>query len=309
MKKETIADKSYTQHRATYKIATKGAFAGIVGNFFLAVFKISAGIVGRSAAVLADGIHAFTDISTSVIVLLGIKIAQKPADARHPYGHGKAEFIAAKTVAIFLFIIAALIIKEAAETLIKGERVPPLALFVPFVVAVAFLIEAWLSQYVTKIGVSIESSSLLADAAHHRAHALSSLAVLIGCGAAILGGERWRFMDRVAAIVVALLILYTSIKILRRSWSQLMDVMPSAATIEKIKDVARTVEGVMDVEAVMARKSGFDLLIDIHAEVDKNMTVEESHKIAQRLRNTIQEKIPEAKSVLVHIEPYFPGDH
>lgn len=291
-----------------YKIGMRGAWLGIIGNLSLAIVKFWAGFVGNSNALVVDAIHTTSDIFSSIVVLIGMKIGLQPADAQHPYGHGRAESIAGKTVAILLIIVGANLIWHSVLNILKGQLQVP-EVFTLWIVIISILVKEILFRYKFYLSKKINSSSLLADAWHHRSDALSSFAVLIGIGGAILGGIKWSFLDQAAAIVVSIIILKIGLKTFKKTAMELMDSMPDAQTIAKIKELARKVKGAKDVETLRARKSGLGLLVDIHVEVEKTMTVEESHTIAKKVREKITSEMNEVKEVLVHIEPYYPNDH
>lgn len=291
-----------------YKIGIRGAWVGIIVNLSLSIVKFWAGFAGNSNALVVDAIHTASDIFSSIVVLIGMKIGLLPADAQHPYGHGRAESIAGKTVAILLIVVGANLIWNSALNILSGQLQVP-EVFTLWIVVLSIVVKEILFRYKAYWGKKINSSSLLADAWHHRSDALSSVAVLVGIGGAIIGGIKWSFLDQAAAIVVSIFILKIGLKIFKETAMELMDSMPDAQIIEKIKELARKIKGVKDVETLRARKSGLGLLVDIHVEVEKTMTVEESHTIAKKVKEKITSEMDEVKEVLVHIEPYYPNDH
>ena len=281
---------------------------GIAVDTALSALKIIAGLAGQSNALLADGLHSFSDLISSLVVIIGFRIAFKPADTAHPYGHGRAESIASWVVALLLLVLGAGMAVKAIGGLASGVVSQPHK-FTLWAVLFSIVAKEGMFRYKLFAGRKLQSLSLIADAWHHRSDALSSLVALVGIAGAIFGGVRWRFLDHLAAFAVAIIIVHVAVKILRESASELMDTMPSEDIINRFRSFALKIEGVRDTEKIVARKSGLDLLIDIHVEVDKDMTVEESHRVGQRVRDKIMENMPNVKKVLVHIEPFHPNDH
>jgi len=292
-----------------YKEAKKGAWVGIIANIFLAALKIIVGILGRSFALITDGIHSSSDITSSLAVLFGLTIASKPKDKSHPYGHGRAESIAAISIAILLIIVAFLIAAEAIISLIKRESLPQPALITLWIAAISVLLKELLYQYKIRLGKNLKSTSLIADAWHHRSDALSSIAVILGIGGSILGGQRWHCLDRLAAIIVAGIIIFTGIRIYMKATPELMDESVDRDIMNLVKDKARQVKGVKKIETLLTRKAGLDFLVDIHIEVNPELDVTTSHNIAMNVKNKILDEMPQVKSVLVHVEPYKSKKH
>jgi len=287
-----------------YRKGQQAATVGVIVNLILSSGKIFFGIIGNSAALITDGIHSASDIITSVAVFIGIKIAKKPPDKEHPYGHGKAESIAAKTIAIFLILVAGEIIYLNIMHISEKQTELPAASAVWAAIA-SIAIKEGLFQYKINIGKKINSSSIVTDAWHHRSDALSSLIVLIGIIGSKIGGQNYAFLDHLAALIVGLIILGIGIKLFIKTSSELMDKMPESTILANIGDIAMTVEGVKGIETLKARKFGLDIFVDIHVEVDKNISIEKGHVIAHNVKAILIEKIAMIKDVLVHIEPYY----
>ena len=300
------SSKAYAQAQFTTNVS-------IGVNAALGIVKFAAGIMGNSLAMIADAMHTLSDVIASVAVWVGFKVARQPADDAHPYGHGKAEQIAGKMVAIALFVVGIYIVWQGTAGIVgfaRGmtELEPPRAM-VLYAAFLSIVVKELNYQYQVRIGRRIGSVALVADAWHHRSDSFSSVGVAIGIAAAMLGGPRWHWADEAAALVVALLIIYMAWDIFKKAAAGLMDAQSSPVVREKIKTVVCGVEGVKDVEKIFARQSGLDLLIDIHVEVDENMTVRESHRIATQVKDRLIHDIPQVTHVLVHIEPYYAGDH
>lgn len=287
-----------------YKSAQLAAGIAIVLNGLLGVAKILVGVFGNSSALVADGVHSLSDLATSVAVLVGLKVAEKPADADHPYGHGRAESIAGKTVAIALIIVALWLVLNSAGQLATPHKYLPTSVAALWMAAASVIIKEAMFQYKIRVARKTGSTSIEADAWHHRSDSFSSIAAFIGIGAAIIGGEKWAFMDHAAAIVVAVIILWVGASVFRKTWAELMDAAAPQQTLTRLRDLALEVDGVLGVEKIFARKSGLDIFVDIHIEVDPQMTVRASHDIATAVRNHIREKNSIVRNVLVHVEPH-----
>lgn len=289
-----------------YRQGAFGAWVGIGGNIFLALVKFAAGILGRSAAMVADGVHSLSDILSSAIVLAGMKVAQKSPDREHPYGHGKAESVAAQLVALFLVFLGGMIFYSSFRGIARADYTVP-AGYVLAVAVLSIAIKEGLFRYKSRLARKLNSSSLLADAWHHRSDALSSAAVLAGVALAIFGGPRFHIADHLAAMAVAGIICYTGVKLLFQTSSELMDRAVDGEAAEEIGRLASEVPGVRRVEKLLVRKSGLEMMLDIHIEVDPDLTVSEGHRIAGRVKGELMERVPALKSVLVHVEPHCPA--
>jgi len=276
---------------------------GIVINLFLAVFKFIAGVVGRSNALIADALHTASDLFTSAVVFIGFKVAQVPPDKHHPYGHARAESIAAKIVAIVLIALGVKVLFQSIHVICGHQLYKPgvialVAASVSIVVKYIFFI------YVNKIGKKIESSSLIADARHHKSDALSSIAALIGIAAARMGFE---IMDPLAGILVAGFVIKMGIETFHTAYDELMDAAPSEELRRKIEKAVLDTEGVKTIKKLNARKLGLDLSIDITIDVNRTITVEEGHLITVKAKRNIIKSVPNATEILIHVEPYLPS--
>jgi len=281
----------------------RAIWTGIISDTLLSALKIFAGIFGQSSALIADGFHSFSDLISSLIVMIGFRIAFKPADAQHPYGHGRAETIAGWVVSLILLGLGIGIAVKAVIGL-SGGKMPPPRQYTLWVVLLSFVVKEGMFRYKIHVAKKVQSQALMADAWHHRSDALSSVVALVGIAGSVYGGSQWRFLDHLAAFAVAIIILHVSLKMYRTTWGELMDTMPPVDVIEQLRKTAGKVASVKSIEKLVARKSGLDLLIDIHVQVDPQMTVERSHHIAQDVRDKITNEIHGVKNVLVHIEPY-----
>ncbi|MBU0570883.1 MAG: cation diffusion facilitator family transporter [Candidatus Omnitrophica bacterium] len=282
-----------------YEEGKKAAWLGIVSNILLFALKMFAGIVGRSQAMIADAVHTASDTFTSLAVAIGFKIAQKPADSRHPFGHGKAESIAAKIVSLVLILVGVFIAYKSARILVSGQVLPPrgIALIMGFV---SVVVKEITYRYVMLAGDKIDSNALRADAYHHRSDVLSSVAAIIGITGAMLG---WTFMDPLAGIVVAGFILKMGMEAFHAAYDDLMDAAAPESLNLRIKEVIRNCKGVDEIRKVMVRKSGIELFVEVTIGVDGRMTVEDGHRITMCIRRDIFKSIPRVRETIVHVEP------
>lgn len=270
-------------------------------NFFLSLVKFIAGIVGHSHALVADAVESFADVFSSIIVWRGSVVAAKPADEQHPYGHGKAEPLAAAIVSGLMLVAAVWIATKAFDEIAIPHRTPkPFTLFV--LVAVVIVKEI-LFRFVQREGVVVDNPAVRADALHHRSDAITSFAAFVGISVSLIGGENYRSADNWAAIAAACVIAWNGLRQLLPALSDLMDTAPDGEVRIKIRGIAETIPGVARVEKCFVRKMGHQFYVDMHLEVDPQMTVLCSHEIAHEVKDKIQETMPNVSDVLVHIEP------
>lgn len=284
------------------KRAKRTIYFSIIGSFGLAVVKWFAGVFGNSFALIADAIESTSDIFSSILVLLGIKYAERPADKTHPYGHGRIEPLITFIVVIFLVISATII----GHTSIVNIRTPH-ELPKPWTLIVLGLIIIWKEisyQVVMRRARALNSSSLRADAWHHRSDAITSVAAFIGISMALLLGDGYQSADDWAALFAAGFILYNCYRIFRPALGEIMDENIYEEMVHLIKDKSLNVSGVIDTEKCFVRKNGMSFLVDIHAIVPADFTVKEGHDIAHNLKDYLMAEMPEISNVFVHIEPF-----
>lgn len=281
--------------------AVKATYLSIAGNISLALIKGLAGYFGNSYALIADAIESATDVFSSVLVLFGIKYSSRPADSNHPYGHGRAETLVTFAVVGFLLISATIIAYESIENIMTPHKTPEK--FTLYVLAGIVLIKEIFYRFVSKKGDETNSSSLKADAWHHRSDAITSGMAFIGISIAIYFGPGYETADDWAALLASGFIAYNAYMIFRPALGEILDEHLYDELILQIREIATTVEGVIDTEKCFVRKTGMTFRVDLHLTVDGKITVTEGHEIAHRLKDTLQDKIPEIADVLIHIEP------
>jgi cation diffusion facilitator family transporter len=279
----------------------RATFIGLAANAVLAGAKLTAGIVGQSHALVADAVESLADVFSSLVVWRGLVVASEPEDEDHPYGHGKAEPLAAAVVSATLLLAAAWIGTQAVKGLFHPHSAP--APFTLIVLAAAVLVKEGLFRFVQRESVSVGSSAMHTDAWHHRSDAITSLAAAIGITIALVGGKAFARADDVAAIVAAAIIASNGWRLLNPALQELMDRSPNREVIEQIRQVAALTPGVESIEKCLVRKMGYHFYVDMHVQVDPQMTVQHSHEIAHVVKDMVRNQIPAVRDVLVHIEP------
>ncbi|MFH1846918.1 MAG: cation diffusion facilitator family transporter [Candidatus Omnitrophota bacterium] len=282
-----------------YKIGEKCAILGITSNIALFILKLFAGTVGRSQAMIADAFHTGSDALTSLAVLLGFKIAQKPADKHHPFGHGRAESIAAKIVSIVILYAGLRIAYDSAKVLISGNVSEPGTIAFAAVV-ISIIVKEFTYRQVIRVGIKIKSTSLKADAYHHRSDVLSSVAALIGIVGAKMGNA---FMDPLAGIIVAAFIIKTGADTFHAAYDELMDAAPPQTLYDDIKKTTASVQGVDKIKKIMIRKTGLEFFVEIIIGVDALKTVKAGHDVTIKITKALLREFPNIKDVIVHVEP------
>ena len=281
--------------------AIKATYFSIIGNTCMAIIKGLAGFFGNSYALIADAIESTTDIFASFLVLFGIKYSSRPADKNHPYGHGRAEPLITFLVVGFLITSATIIAYESIINIQTPHQLPK-----PWTLIVLGAIIIWKEysfRVVMKRSVQTNSSSLKADAWHHRSDAITSVAAFIGISIALFLGNGYESVDDWAALFASGFILYNSYQIFRPALGEIMDENLHDDLIAQIRVVSLEVNGIIGTEKCFIRKAGMKYHVDLHARVNSDITVKEGHELAHKLKDTLRERIPELGHVLIHVEP------
>jgi cation diffusion facilitator family transporter len=277
------------------------ALLGLVINVVLAAVKIVAGVVGHAYVLIADGMESALDVAGSIVIWGGLTVAARPPDRTHPYGHGKAEPIAALVVAICVLVAAVGLAIESVREILTPHHGP--APFTLGILVVVIVIKEFLFRYVNRIARDLESTAVQTDAWHHRSDALTSAAAFVGISLALLGGERWQSADDWAALFACAVIGANGVRLALPAFQEIMDTAPAGKIVGSILAAASSVPGVVEVEKCNARKMGLDYYVDLHVGVDGNISVHEGHEIAHRVKSAIQQSDSRIADVLVHIEP------
>jgi cation diffusion facilitator family transporter len=280
------------------------ALGGLLVNLALAILKLITGLVGNSYALVADSIESMVDIVGSVVIWGGLHIAAKPADEEHPYGHGRAESLAAIIVAMMVIAAGAGIAIKAIEQLLRPTALP--AAFTLWVLIAVIIVKESMFRIVRRRARASGSSAVHVDAWHHRSDAITSLAALIGISAAVLGGIAWA--DGAAALAASAIIILNGILLFRRPMNELMDREPTEIVLQA-RRIAESVPGVINTHKVTARHFGVTYWIDMHVRVDPQMTVQHSHALGHQVKDQVRAALPRVADVLVHIEPGTSTNH
>jgi cation diffusion facilitator family transporter len=284
-----------------YRRARRTALWSIVANLGLGLLKLAGGLLGSSFALVSDSIHSLGDALTASAVWGALLWAQRPADREHPYGHMRVEAVAGSNVALLLMLSGVGVGWEAVRTL--AEPSPSPASYTLVIAAVSFILKEALYRYNRRVAAETGSAAVRATAWDNRMDGLGSLAVLAGVALAKLGGPAWHAADHVAALVVATVILWAGCRLFWGSLHELMDRQADAELLMNVRQEALAVPGVKGVEKLLARKAGLEYLVDIHVEVDPDLSVRAGHTIAHDVKNRLLQRNVAVRDVLVHIEP------
>ncbi|HSV63898.1 MAG TPA: cation diffusion facilitator family transporter [Chthoniobacterales bacterium] len=277
------------------------ALVGMLVNVGLTAAKISAGLFGNSYVLIADGIESALDIAGSAVIWGGLKFASRPPDETHPYGHGKAEPMAAGIVAMGVILAAiGLAIQSVREIFTPHHGPAPFTLIVLIVVIV---VKEFLFRVVIRVGKEVESTAVKTDAWHHRADALTSIAAFIGISVALIGGEKWYSADDWAALFACGVIAVNGWRLLMPAFYEMLDTAPRGEIVSRIQNAASSVPGVINVEKCLVRKMGISFYVDLHVGVEGAISVREGHSIAHQVKDAIKQTDARIADVLVHIEP------
>lgn len=287
--------------RGDLRRGMRAARAGILVNAVLALVKGAAGVLGNSFALIADAVESLGDILGSVVVWSGLRVSAIDADQDHPYGHGKAESIAAALVGLFLLAAAAWIGVRAVKWIITPHPVP--AAWTLAVLALVIVVKETLFRRVLRLADDLGSQVVAADAWHHRSDVISSLAAMVGVAIAVIGGQAWYWADEAAAIVAGGFIARNGWRIVLPALHDLMDGAPEGNLEAQVRAAAEAVPGVCATEKLMARRVGTRVWVDLHVHADPSMPLRESHILSGMVKSAIRRAVPAVENVLVHMEP------
>jgi cation diffusion facilitator family transporter len=286
--------------------ASRVTWIGFFANLMLMVFKLFAGIFGRSAAMIADAVHSVSDFATDLVVVGSLKVASKPRDGNHKYGHGKVETLAAAFVGIVLFLVGIGIFGSGLKNIVGHYGNTPLGkpgMIALIAALVSIVIKEILYRYTIKVGKCINSQVVLANAWHHRSDSFSSFGTVFGIGGAIFLGENWVILDPLAAMVVSFFIFRVAFRITRESLMELIETSLPKIEESEILNIAGSVKGVHNPHDLKTRKIGQNIAIDLHIEVDSNMNVVQAHDITISIEKGLRMVYGEETFISIHIEP------
>lgn len=286
-----------------YEEGKRVSILTILLNVFLFIFKIVSGILGCSTAMIADGIHTLSDIITTFMVILSLKISSKKEDAEHPYGHEKFEPIYGKIISTLLLLTGIFIAYKGIKNLFLGNYIKPKSIAI-IASMVSILVKEILYRYTIQTAKKIQSISMEADAWHHRSDALSSVGTFIGILGAKLG---FTILDPITTIIVSLFIIKVAVKFYIKSVKELVDTSADDDTLIKIRKEVLKISGVEKIYKLKTRCFGSKLYVDIEIYVDSKISVEEGHTIATKVHDHIENKFKNIKHCMVHVEPFYPS--
>ena len=284
------------------RIIRRLTLVGVVGNILLSAFKLFAGIVGRSSAMVSDAVHSLSDVFATLIAFIGVQLSKRPADKEHPYGHERIECVASILLAVILMITGFEIGKAGIITILHGhyetlQAPKAIALIAALVSIAAKEGMFWYTRHYAKL---LRSDAFMADAWHHRSDAFSSVGSLIGIAGAMLG---FPVLDSVASVVICLFILKVALDILLSAIQNMLDSSCGQDYERALHDFVAAQDGVEDVDVIHSRRFGNKVYVDLEIEVDGRRTVSEGHAVAERVHDQVEQRFPEIKHIMVHVNP------
>lgn len=289
------------------KEAKRVTWVGFVVNAFLTLFKIFAGIFGGSAAMIADGVHSLSDFFTDIVVLVGFRLTEKPADDQHNYGHGKFETLATVVISLVLLLVGYKIMTSGIlsiyEVLFKGKIIEQPKMIALGAALLSIASKEWLFRYTRRVGEMIQSSAVIANGWHHRSDAFSSIGTTVGIGGAIFLGPKWAFLDPLAALIVSVCIFKVSFEILTPAINELMESSLRDEEIERIKKIIEASPHIQNYHHLRTRRIGSKVAIEVHFVFGKNMSIQEAHSLATEVEKKIQEYFGYSSLITTHLEP------
>ena len=291
-----------SRQKSIYKVT----WIGSVVNFLLLAFKFAAGILGHSAALVADAVHSLSDFATDIIVIIFVRISGKPEDEDHKYGHGKYETLATAVIGLILFAVGIGILVNGATSVgdfLKGKVLPAPSIVALIVAAISIISKEILYRYTINEGKKLNSQAVIANAWHHRSDAFSSIGTLIGIGGAIFLGEKWRILDPIAAIVVSGFIMKVATDLLKPCIDELLERSLPAETEQKILELITSFPEVSSPHHLRTRRIGNHFAIEVHIRMDGQTTLERAHHTATLIERRIKEEFGPETHIGIHMEP------
>lgn len=292
-----------SRQKEIYKVTLTGTAV----NAVLIVLKFIAGIVGRSSAMVADAVHSLSDFITDVIVLVFVKIAGKPRDKGHDYGHGKFETLATLIIGLILAVAGVALMINGIKLVVhslKGNELPCPTWLALVIAVISILSKEWLYRYTAKKGREVNSQAVVANAWHHRSDAVSSGGTLVGIAGAMFLGEHWRILDPLAAIVVSFFIIKSGYDIMKPCISELLEASLPESQEQEILELVKGIEGIKDVHNLRTRRIGNDIAIDMHAKMDGSQSLSDAHNKATLAEKAIKDRFGNNSIINIHMEPY-----
>lgn len=306
LKDYSVIDRGKILSKEDYSYGKKVTLIGTVVNILLSFVKLITGYFSGSLALLADGFHSLSDLSSDLVVYVGLTIAEKPDDSSHHFGHGKFETFSAFLVGVLLAIAGIVIGRDSIYSFwgfYRGEVLEAPGLLALIIAILSVIVKEVLYRYTRKAGEKINSSSVIANAWHHRSDAFSSIGVSLGIAGAIFIGGKWTILDPVAGIIVGVILLREAYNIIRTNLAQLLDVSLGSEAMLDIYESLKSVENCSEPHNIRTRMVGKRVVISLHIRVDDNMTIKEGHGIAHEVEDRLIEQFGEDALITVHVEP------
>lgn len=291
-----------TRDQRIYKVTLTGSIV----NMVLLLLKFIAGILGNSAAMVADAVHSLSDFLTDIVVIAFVKLSSKPADHDHDYGHGKYETIATSVIGMALIVVAVMLGWNGVDKIIsvlRGNALPSPGIIAFVAAVVSIILKEWVFRVTRKVAIEVNSQALEANAWHHRSDALSSIGTAIGIGGAVLLGNSWTILDPIAAVVVSILIFVTAFRLLRQASGELLEESLSKETEDKIEQVVYRDTLVSDIHRLHTRRIGSIIAIEMHLRLPGEISLTESHQHATQIEKSLREEFGMGTHIMLHIEP------
>ena len=288
--------------RRIYRIT----LAGSIVNIVLLVFKFIAGILGHSAAMIADAIHSLSDFLTDIIVIVFVRLSSKPADHDHDYGHGKYETLATSVIGMALAVVAVMLGWDGIEKIIyvmQGNQLESPGIIALWAAILSIVLKEWIFRATRKVAKEENSKALEANAWHHRSDALSSIGTAVGIGGAVMLGNNWAILDPIAAIVVCILIIVTAFKIIRQASGELLEESLPKDIEDRIEQIAYQDPLVSDIHKLHTRRIGNIIAIEMHLRMPSDITLAESHIHANSIEKSLKQEFGNGTHIMLHIEP------
>jgi cation diffusion facilitator family transporter len=294
--------KAVDREQQIYRVTWVGFFA----NMLLSAGKLVAGIVGRSGAMIADGVHSISDFATDLVVMIFVRVSAMPKDEDHDYGHGKFETLATIIIGLALFVVAGGIFWKSIKLVVavaNGQTIEPPEAIALIAAAVSIIVKEALFQYTRKVGERVDSQVVVANAWHHRSDALSSIGTLVGIGGAYFLGQKWSVLDPIAAVIVSILIAKVAYDLVKPGIGEMLERSLPKEQEEEIESIVLSHRHFSDVHNLKTRRIGSGIAIELHVRVPGNMTVRESHDATVDVERKLRERYGQRTQVILHVEP------
>ena len=291
-----------TRERKIYRVTVLGC----VINVLLVALKFAFGIMGRSSAMIADAVHSLSDLITDVVVIVFVKLSNKPQDSDHDYGHGKYETLATAFIGLALLAVGVMILYGGAEKIVaalRGEVLPQPGMIALWAALISIVAKEWCYRFTVRVGREAQSQAVVANAWHHRSDAFSSIGTALGIGGAIFFGERWTVLDPIAAVVVSVFIVKTAVALMKQASDELLEKSLPDDVERKIKEIAEREAGVSGIHNIRTRRIGSRISIEMHLRMPGDITLYEAHRRATCIEHRLRREFGEGTYISLHLEP------